>query len=362
MEFGTQEFSSMTFLLYGANGYTGSLIAHECAAHGLRPVLAGRSEAKVRPLAEKLGFDWRIANLNDSAAVNRMLHDMPLVLHCAGPFSVTSRPMANGCLQTHTHYLDLTGEISTLEALQQCDAEARAAGVMLLPGVGFDIVPTDCTAAILKQHLPDATSLRLAILGVGSLSHGTMKTLIENMNSGGLVRRNGLLLRVPSGWKTRDIDYGGTTAASITIPLGDVFAAWYSTGVPDIETYVAVPGFARLALRLGRYAGPLLGTRPVQHLLKRLASLLPEGPDEKERNRTHSCVWGEARNDSGQSRTALLHTPNVYTLTALAALASVQRVLAGTAPAGFQTPSLAFGAEFATTISGVKLTIADHPL
>ncbi len=350
----------MKFLLYGANGYTGALIAHECAARGLQPVLAGRNEAKVKLLAEKLGFDWHIASLNDSEAMRRMLHDMPLVLHCAGPFSATSQPMADACLHTATHYLDLTGELSVMEALQQRDAEARTAGVMLLPGVGFDIVPTDCTAAILKQHLPSATSLKLGILGVGNLSHGTMKTLIENMNFGGLVRKNGLLTRVPSGWKTRKIAYGDTTAMSMTIPLSDVFTAWYSTGIPDIETYVAAPALARLSLRAGRLAGPLLGTAPIQHLLKRIALLLPEGPSEHERNNTHSCVWGEARNYEGRSVTALLHTPNVYTLTALASVAAVQRVLAGTAPAGFQTPSLAFGAEFAATISGVKLTVTEH--
>lgn len=348
----------MAFLLYGANGFTGALIARECAARGIRPVLAGRTEAKIRPLAEELGFEWRIANLDNSTAVQQMLRDMPAVLHCAGPFSATSRPMADACLRTQTHYLDLTGEIATITALEKRHEEARDAGVMLLPGVGFDIVPTDCTAAALQRYLPSATQLKLGILGVGSLSHGTMKTVIENMDFGGLVRKDGALTRVPAGWKTRTIHYGSTAARSCTIPLGDVVTAWHSTGIPDIETYVALPALARFALRSSRLVRPLLGSQLLQNIARKIVGLLPEGPDTEERKHTGSCVWGEVSDGEGRSATALMHTPNVYTLTAIAAIAAVEHVLAGKATPGFQTPSLAFGADFAMKLQGVKFEIS----
>lgn len=347
----------MQFLLYGANGYTGALIARECVQRGLRPVLAGRSAIPVQKLAEELGCEYRIAAIDNIPALSTALEGMPLVLHCAGPYSATSRPMVDACLRAGVHYLDLTGELATFQAIQQRDAEARSADIMLLPGVGFDIVPTDCVATLLHKRLPSANTLRLGILGVGALSHGTMKTIIENMSTGGVVRKHGALVRVPSGWKTQRIDYGSAVAASSTVPLGDVFTAWYSTGIPDIEAYVALPAIARLALRAGRFVEPLLGTTPVQAILKRIVKLLPSGPSASERNSTKSCVWGEVRNTSGHTATALLHTPNVYNLTVLSAIAAVQRVLAGVVRPGFQTPSLALGAEFVTSIEGVSIEL-----
>lgn len=345
----------MSFLLYGANGYTGALIARECVKRGLRPILAGRNEMAIKALAEELGLEYRIASLTDAKTLYHMLCDVPAVLHCAGPYARTSHLMVDACLQTQTHYLDLTGEIDVFHALYNRDAEARATGVLLLPAVGFDVVPTDCLAALLWQKLPTATHLQLAVSGVGPLSHGTMKTIISSINLGGLVRANGVLRVVPSGWKTQTIAIGTAMATVITMPLGDVFTAFVSTGIPNIETYVALPAPARLALKAGRFFSPLLATSIVQKLLIWLAERLPLGPSEQERAANSSSVWGEVHDDHGNRVTLLLHTPNVYTLTALAAIAAVQRVLDGVYSVGFQTPSRAFGAEFITAIEGVEL-------
>lgn len=344
----------MSFLLYGANGYTGALIARECVQRGTRPILAGRNEVALQALAEELGTEYRIADLHDTRALHRILHDVPAVLHCAGPYAQTSRPMADACLHTHTHYLDLTGEMSVFQALHARDAEARAAGVMLLPAVGFDIVPTDCLAALLHKQLPTATHLQLAVHGVGQLSHGTMKTIISSIDLGGLIRDNGELRTVPSGWKARPLTLGSTMATAITMPLGDVFTAYISTGIPNIETYVVLPAPARLLLKAGRFFSPLLATPAVQRLLVWCAERLPSGPSEQARAQRGSVVWGEARDNQGTTVTLALRAPNVYTLTALAAIAAVQHVLVGVHPAGFQTPSRAFGAEFITAIEGVE--------
>ena len=48
--------STPRWLLYGASGYTGRMIAEEAVRRGHRPVLAGRSAERVRPLAESLGL------------------------------------------------------------------------------------------------------------------------------------------------------------------------------------------------------------------------------------------------------------------------------------------------------------------
>ncbi|MBL8848885.1 MAG: saccharopine dehydrogenase NADP-binding domain-containing protein, partial [Planctomycetaceae bacterium] len=182
-------------LIYGATGYTGQLIAERAVATGLRPVLAARNRAALLPLAERLGLEARVFDLGRPAAVAEGIRGAAVVLHTAGPFSATSRPMADACLQSGAHYLDITGEVGVFESLAARHAEAQAAGVMLLPGVGFDVVPSDCLAFHVKQRLPGATGLRLSIGGLGGgISRGTAKTMMEAAGFGALVRRGGRIV------------------------------------------------------------------------------------------------------------------------------------------------------------------------
>ena len=153
-------------------------------------------------------MDYRVFSLDDPAALGAGLDGVAAVLNCAGPFSRTARPMAEACLRRGVHYLDVTGEIAVFEELASRDAEAQAAGVMLLPGVGFDVVPSDCLAAHLKRRLPSATKLALGFQAVSRLSRGTAMTMVENLPPGGMIRRGGVLTRVPAGWQTRAIDFG----------------------------------------------------------------------------------------------------------------------------------------------------------
>ena len=172
---------SSAFLLYGSTGFVGDAIARLAVQSGLRPLLAGRDAAKLEIQAAELGVEHRVFRLEDSTAMDRALKEVAVVLHCAGPYLYTFKPMLAGCLRTGTHYLDITGEIPVYEALASRDAEAKAQGVMLLPGVGFDVVPTDCLAVHLKQRLPSATRLTLAFhsQGPAGLPPGTQRTAIE---------------------------------------------------------------------------------------------------------------------------------------------------------------------------------------
>lgn len=337
-------------LIYGANGYTGTLIAREAAARGQRPVLAGRNSEAIASLARSLGLEHRAFALDDPAAG---LRGARVVLHCAGPFSRTSKPMADACLRTGVHYLDVTGEAAVFEALAARDAEARAAGVMLLPGAGFDVVPSDCLAAHLKRRLPTATRLTLAFQALGGVSRGTALTILENMPRGGLVRQGGTLTPVPAAWKVRTIDFGAGPVVTMTIPWGDVASAYYSTGIPDIEVYTAAPLGVRLTARASRYLGGLLGSRPVQRFLGWRVRARGSGPSDEERARGRSFLWGEAEDPGGRRVVSRMQAPEGYTLTARTALAIAGRVLAGDAPLGFQTPSTAYGPDFILGLEGV---------
>ncbi len=343
-----------TFLLYGANGYTGKLVARLAKERGLSPVLAGRDRASIEKLAQELGFEHRVFPLDDAAALDAALGEVSVVLHCAGPFSRTSKPMADACLRTKRHYLDITGEAVVIESLAARDREAKAAGVMLLPCVGFDVVPSDCLAAHLKRRLPSATRLALAIMGMGRVSRGTATTMAENINRGGLVRRDGRLTPVPAAWKTREIDYGRGPVQATTIPWGDVASAFYSTGIPNIEVYAAMPAKLRRMMKLTRSFGWLLGSASVQRFLKRRIQSQPPGPNDEERVKGKSFVWGEVEDDAGKRAVSRLSGPEGYTLTALTSLTIVGHVLGGKFTAGFQTPSLAYGPDLILEIEGVK--------
>jgi short subunit dehydrogenase-like uncharacterized protein len=339
-------------LVYGATGYTGQLVVDECLAQGVRPVIAGRDANAVRTLAERHGLEWRAAALDDVRALDQVLTGATVVIHCAGPFSKTSRPMADACLRRGVHYLDITGEIAVFEALAARDADARTAGVMLLPGVGFDVVPSDCLAAHLKRRLPSATSLTLAFYGGSGLSRGTATTMAENAGSPGAVRRDGRILPVPPGWRTRVVDFGEKSRLTVTIPWGDVSTAYYSTGIPNIEVFTAVPSSVVRSLRLSRYLAPILRTKWMRARLVAAIRRRPPGPSAEARAQSSAFLFGEVRDDSGKSAVSRLRTLDGYTLTAKTAVRAAQAAVGGKAIPGFQTPSRVFGADFILAIPG----------
>jgi short subunit dehydrogenase-like uncharacterized protein len=342
-------------LVYGANGYTGKLIAGLCAQYGLRPVLAGRRRSAIAQLATQYRLEHRVFGLEDGAAIDEGLRDIGIVLHCAGPFSRTSRPMADACLRNRAHYLDITGEIEVMESLAARDAEAREAGIMFMPGTGFDVVPSDCLALHLKQQLPSATRLMLGIRGTGGLSHGTATTMLEHRTRGGVIRRDGQLRRVPTAWRTREIDFGdGKLRTAITIPWGDIATAYHTTGIPNIEVYAAVPKATRYAALAARYLGPVLASSFVKERLQRRIDARPAGPDEAQLQAGASFVWGRVEDDAGNFAEARLRGPNGYLLTAHTALHILKRVRQGDATPGFQTPARQYGADFILEIAGTS--------
>ncbi len=346
---------SARILVYGANGYTGELIARFAREQGVSIVVAGRSSAPVRAVAERYGFEARVFTLDAIPSVVSELEGIKAVLHCAGPFSRTAAPMVAACLRSKAHYLDITGEIAVFEEVATHDTEARRAGVMLMPGVGFDVVPSDCLAAHLKSRLPDATHLTLAIRALSKVSHGTATTVVENLSNGALVREHGELVTIPTGSRTRNIDFGtGGRKLCMAVPWGDVSTAFHSTGIPNIEVYMPAPAPAVAGAKLlGRFPG-LVGSAMVQDFLKRRVDARPAGPNDAERERGRSLVFGEVKNARGDVARAYLKTPEGYTLTALTGLAIAQRVRDGDARPGFQTPSRVFGADFILEFSGVE--------
>ncbi len=347
---------SDNFLIYGANGYTGELITRYAVKRGLRPLIAGRNSTAVKELAEKFGLEWRAFSLDNAGEIDAALADVDMVLHCAGPFSLTSQPMVEACLRNKKHYTDITGEIVVFEACARLDEKAKAAGIMIMPGVGFDVVPSDCLAKHLKDLLPTATHLSLAFFGIGRMSHGTQSTMTMNIGKGGAIRKDGEITPVPAAWRSREIDFGEVTKLSTTIPWGDVATAFYSTGIPNIEVYTVIPEKNLRMLKMSKYIGWLLATKPFQNYLQK--QIKPGGPTDAERAQGRSLLWGLASDDNGKKVEARLQGPEGYTMTAIAALNIAEKILAGNFATGYQTPAKAYGADLVLEIDGVTRSAA----
>jgi short subunit dehydrogenase-like uncharacterized protein len=347
----------MDWLIYGANGYTGILMAREAVKRGLRPILAGRNKEAVSALAAELGLESRVFSLDDAQATLRDIDGCKLVLHCAGPFSATSQPMIEACLASGAHYLDITGEISVFKNAHLQSDNALRADIVLIPGVGFDVVPSDCLASCLVEALPAATRLVLAFEAGGGPSPGTARTSLEGLVQGGCVRQDGKLIEVPLAWKSRTIPFAHAERQAMTIPWGDVYTAFISTGIPDIEVYMAVPPATISKMRRMRWFKPLLALGFVQSFMTKQVMKRVRGPSDATRERTRSELWGEVTSADGRTISATMTTPNGYDLTVTAGLGITQYLLENDVEGGYYTPSLLMGSAYAASLPDVEMKI-----
>ncbi len=351
-------------LIYGVTGYVGGLISRLAAAAGLPHLAAGRDLEQVAAHADPLMLPARTFSLSDPAKVGRALGDVAVVLNAAGPFAETALPLAEACLRAGAHYLDLADTVPELEALRRLDARAREAGIMLLPGVGFGVLPTDALAARLKRRLPSAVRLRLALETVGGMSRGSWRTLFRDLRRGaGVKRRGGELVPARAGEERLALDLGGGRRVAVTDPWrGDLASAWWSAVYPEIEVYAVHPARLRW-LQVSALASParaLLAGRAGRALVRRAIALRPAGPAEAELAAGLTRIWAEAEDAGGHRATARLRGPERHLFTARAALWVAQRVLAGRLRVGFQTPATAYGPDLVDRlveeVEGVSVT------
>ncbi|HLK11648.1 MAG TPA: saccharopine dehydrogenase NADP-binding domain-containing protein [Candidatus Binatia bacterium] len=348
-------------LLYGSTGFTGKLILARALAAGLRPVLAGRDAAGVRAVAAPLGLAWRAAPVTDPAALDAALRDVDVVLNAAGPFADTALPLARAAARRRAHYLDVCGEVDVIEALARRHAEWRAQGVMVMPAVGFDVVPSDCLAVRLVRESPGARTLRIGIQGLYLLSRGSAETLAREWGRGIRLRRDGRIETVPPGAMTHAFDYGDGPRTSLLVSWGDVASAYYSTGIPNVETYFAAGPALQAVMAANRLIGPLLSTAPAQALMQAWHALLPAAPPAAMRERVETVVVAEIEAPSGARRAARVRAGDSYEFTAASATVVARRVAAGEAVPGFQTPARVFGPELLAEVPASAVERAEAP-
>ncbi len=348
--------SSKRWMLYGATGYTGKLLVQEAVKRGLSPVIAGRDESKVRALAERYSLEAFVFPVHHAGVVEDGINaaEVDAVLHAAGPFTFTAVPMRQACLRTKTHYLDITGEISVFEDTFAQDEAAQQAGILLMSGVGFDIVPSDCLIRYVADALPNAVELEVAIAALGAdttdgglgITAGTLKSLLEMLPKGNMIRRGGRIIPADFGKLTKTVQFPHGRFNTLSIPWGDVSTGYHTSGIPNITAYMALPAAQITGLA---YSGVAL-----QWLMKfdgvrqgagRIIDRVAHGPTDSARQTERAHIYVKAQDAAGQTKEAWLETMEGYALTAQTALMAVERALTGDY-IGAQTPARAFGADF----------------
>jgi len=351
---------STQVLLYGATGYTGRLIVEEALQKGLLLVLAGRNNKTVSELATSYNLPYRIGELSNPKDLDSLLQDITVVLHVAGPFAFTAEPMISACLRNKVHYLDITGEIGVFEYAHSLNQQAIEAGVMLLPGCGFDVVPTDSMASWLHEQLPDATHFELAFVSIGGgVSHGTASSMVSKLGEGGAIRKDGKIVHHPLGKYGKWVDFEGKKHFVMSIPWGDVSTAYYTTGIPNIVTYTGMPPMVYRFLKAQKLFNWMLRTRFIRHYLQQKIDKRSPGPDAAQRAASASLVRAEVRNQAGTVKTGFLKGPDGYTMTARASVLIAGKVLNGEFKPGFQTPAGCYGNKMVLEIEGVHRRLID---
>ncbi|MCH8486465.1 MAG: saccharopine dehydrogenase NADP-binding domain-containing protein [Candidatus Cyclonatronum sp.] len=339
-------------LVYGSYGFTGNLTVDEFQRRGLSVTLAGRNEDKLKQQSEKTGLPYLVFELN-TPELTTIISPFKTVLNCAGPFRYTSLRLAKACVNSGINYLNVTGEFAVIEQLSLLDKKAQQNGCVVLPGAGFDVAPSDCLIAFAQNKFPGARTIRLCLSLGGRPSRGTMRTSLSQFKEGGVIRSRGLLTPVRIAHKSYKIDFRDKVRTCVSIPWGDISSAFYSTQIPNIEVYMAMPNrFARLAKLAGLFHG-IVKRKPFSSFLASWVERQPEGPSLSEREKGGSRIYVTV-NDITSRKSFLLKTPEAYTLTAQIAADAAIRVTADTVKPGFHTPSTAFGMNYIMKFKGVE--------
>ena len=347
----------MKFLLYGANGHTATFAIEYAKEQGINLILAGRSEESIKPLAKENGFDYRIFDLESNDTICDNLKDIDLVLNFAGPFRFTFKKMVNACLKTKTHYLDITGEMTTIEKAYLMGDQFKKAGIIVAPATAFDTLPTDSVALKLKSLMPDANKIKLAFKmnGRGSFSSGSAITGTYRMHKGSLIRKNAKIKRVSPLYNKHDIDFGDGKLVQVGVwTWADIYSGYYSTGVPNIEFYTPLSDNQikkalkydslkyRILLRL-----PFLRNAQIDKIKKKFRN-----PSYESRLKSSMNIFGEAENSSGKKITIKLKTCDSYFFSGRGPIALADYISKNEVSPGFYTAGQIAGPDFVTTIKG----------
>jgi short subunit dehydrogenase-like uncharacterized protein len=328
-------------LIYGASGYMGQLFLKTIQNENLDVVLGARSNFNSE-------YQVRVFSLENSSAIVENIKDVKLVINLAGPFKYTNKQLLEACIENGTHYIDIAGEVAELETVYKYDEMAKKANIMLMPGAGFGVVPTDIVANLAKQKLSDATHLKIAYITKGGVSRGTLKTVLADINKEGVILENGIFNKAMPAFKTFQFILNDKAQKLVYNPWrADLFSAKISTGIQNIETYANFPN-----LIVKMMQGKMLWLR--DFMTKKLIAFLPVGPSEKQIRQGSTICYAEVSNLKGEIASATIIGPEAYLFTSEVLLAITKNILNENYKVGFQTPNF-YGVDLLKSISNIKI-------
>jgi len=336
--------------LYGATGYTGRLTAAELKAAGVEFVLSGRNQEKLEALSDELGgAAVHTASLDQPEQLRELLGDCAAVINCAGPFTLHGEPVLQAAVETATHYLDTTGEQPYMQmAFERYGPQAEAAGVVVIPAMGFDYVPGDMLAALVAEGMGEVDEVTLAysVAGFGA-TRGTMLSALEMLKGGDVEWRKLQWLPASQNIGRGNFDFGE--------PLGRKRMARYPAGEQITVPRHVPTRRVRTMVSLSTLAGPLAPVfpavgRPMQLALRTplrkalgvVISRLPEGPSPEDRAAARFTIVCEVTRGQTRRR-GVVRGSDVYGLTAASIVqGAVIAARGGISGAGALAPAQAF--------------------
>lgn len=320
-------------LVYGAYGYTGSMVAEHLVAMNQNIVISGRNPTKLETLRKNLNVSSIALSLESSEHLDTVLSRFDIVINCAGPFHRTAEPLMTAAIRTKTHYLDISAELDSYKIAEELCQEAMNSNVLLMPGCGGSVAMIGCLTAFAKTTLPEPISVKAALHVSGAMSKGSAVSASENLSPTLYIRKAGKLIE-GGNTSSRQFDFGFSVLDCFSVTLPDVMTLWRDTKASDISTYVHVSGNAFPAGDLNS---------------------LNEGPTQQERdsNRYHASV--KLADTHGTKVTAVLETINGYSFTPLAAALAAKNVAEGKFEPGFRTTAELWGHEFILQIPSTNM-------
>ncbi|CAN5249159.1 saccharopine dehydrogenase NADP-binding domain-containing protein [soil metagenome] len=333
----------MSWGIYGATGVTGALIAAEAVARGEEPILFGRSEDRLRRIAEPLGLPFTVVAEGD---FTRHTKFVDLVVNAAGPFATTVAPVLDACIAGNAHYLDISNEFDTVTEVFQQAARVRAVGITAVPAVGFGTVTTDAVAAHSVAALGEPVAVEVAMFADNaSGGPGTSASVLDVLGEGGVRIVDGQVQRAPLGRGIRRISTPIGKRSIVPIATADLVTARQTTGMRTVTAsvgFIAPPAVLVSGL-------PALAFAARSSLLRRM----PE-PPKRASHEFRSYAWARATDADGSTSESWLSTGEGYAFTASSTVNAVLGVL-GNPLAGVATIATVLGSDFALSVPGTTI-------
>jgi short subunit dehydrogenase-like uncharacterized protein len=279
---------SPRIVVFGATGYTGRLVAERLVARGARPVLAGRSEERLRELAERLGgLEWARADAVRANSVFALVEDGDVLVSTVGPFVKWGDAAVRAAIAAGCTYLDSTGEPAFIRRVfEGLGRSAARAGARLLPALGYDYVPGALAGGLALERAPGAVRVDVGYFALGgmasSLSAGTRQSLVGAGLEPNHAFRDGAIRAVRPAERVRSFAVAGRPRAAVSVGGAEHFSL--PPGHPalrEVNVYLGWVGWMARPVQAGALAGAvalrLPGARGVLRAAgERLAGLVPD--------------------------------------------------------------------------------------